>query len=96
MSDRKHDDKIFFRMVILYVLLVFSVFLCMHGVHSIDNAWNLKYMNVNYDENLIDCASADQCYSADALYMKGLLEAEMGIFCVFVSSLILGYYSARK
>jgi hypothetical protein len=92
MSDRKHDDKIFFRMVILYVLLVFSVFLCMHGI---DNAWNLKYMNMNYDQNLIGCA-VSECYSVDRLYMKSLLEVEMGVFCVFVSSLVLGFYSARK
>ena len=96
MSDLKNSDRIFFRMVILYVLLVFSVFLCMYGIHDIDNAWNLKYININYDENLIDCASADQCYNADQAYMKGLLETEMGIFCVFVTSLVLGFYSARK
>lgn len=95
MSNRKKKDRVFANLLGLYVLLVFSVFLCMYGIHDIDNAWNLKYMNVNYEENLIDCA-VNQCYSADQVYMKGLMEIEMGIFCVFVTTLVLGYYSARR
>ena len=96
MSCQKKKDKFFRNLLSLYVLLVFSVFLCMHGIHDIDIAWNLKYMNVNYEENLIDCASANECYSADQVYMKGIIEVEMGIFCIFVASIVLGFYSARK
>lgn len=95
MSDRKRRDRVFMNMLVLYVLLVFSVFLCMYGIHEIDNAWNLKYMNVNYEENLIDCA-VNQCYSADQVYMNGQTKLELGIFCVFITSIILGYFSHRR
>jgi len=82
-------------MMALYILFALSVFFFMCGVHDIDNAWNLRYMSVNYNSDLVDC-SAMQCYAVDYLYMKGLFEIMIGMFSVLVSSIALGFYSAQK
>jgi hypothetical protein len=94
-GKREIQGNAFVSMMALYILFAMSVFFFMYGVHDIDNAWNLRYMNVNYSSDLVDC-SAKQCLVADQLYMRGLFEVMIGMFSVLVSSIALGFYSARK
>ena len=73
------------------MIMMISVFMLMAAVHNIDNSWNTKYIEKNYNSNIGENTLFLKDIKADNLYMMGLLMLPLS-FAAFAAGLgIYGY-----
>lgn len=60
------------------------------GFHSIDNAWNMRYVEDATGISHEDCGMT-KCFGANELYMNGLMEIVLGCFALFIMALFFPY-----
>lgn len=61
------------------------------GIHNIDNAWNMKYIEGITGMSLWDCTLAESCYEPSDAYGLGLILTWMSFALALVCGLVFGY-----
>jgi hypothetical protein len=73
------------------ILLAFAILtgtvLFVTGLHGIDNAWNMKYMNHMTGDEFIDFTLAGDGKTADAVYGQSVLLCMAGFFATMLAAL---------
>lgn len=76
-----------------YMLLIFLFSLCFYiGLHNIDNAWNLRYVQMVLDNDYwwIDLNTFGHGFSANQVYVIGFIMSVVGFLGVAFSMYLLG------
>ena len=68
-SIKKYIDEIAnYLFLMIYILSIIAFFT---GLHNIDNAWNMRYIESKFNTTLCDKALSGKCYSAVEAYQIG-------------------------
>jgi hypothetical protein len=81
------------RVWIVGLFLAFLVFFM--GFHSIDNAWNMRYVEDATGIDHVDCGMT-KCFETNELYMNGLMEILLGCFAIFIMALFFPHGSEKR
>ena len=84
---------------IAIVLAFIGLALVYTGLHSIDNAWNLRYINkvgCDYNITFSDISTIGIEISATDLYNVGVLQVMGGVFMMILGLTAFAYYEPRR
>jgi uncharacterized membrane protein YphA (DoxX/SURF4 family) len=62
------------------------------GLHSIDNAWNLRYINTEFNLSLVDTTTMGVQLTAVNAYNSGVMQVMGGAFLIIIGLLSFGFY----
>jgi len=71
-------------------MLSFSIFIFMTGLHNIDNAYNIRGLNSEYNLNLSDIMQSGNIYSYVEIYQLGNKQILIGLLCISISCFNIG------
>jgi len=80
---------------ILVIVLVLGVVAILTGLHNIDNAWNIAYIQTNFGLVLNDSNAIGHTFNASALYNLGVILVMSGMFISVLSGFELGRRYAK-
>lgn len=83
-------DKFLLMTFATVCIIVFSVFFMTIGFHNIDMGQNARYLNAEFDLNVVDEMSNGEFYSDTQMYRLGLKQLMTGILVFGASCLFFG------
>lgn len=75
--------------IIFVVIMIIGVFAFVSGLHGIDNAWNIKYINYQTGREFIDYTVFGYGRTADEIYNQSILLAVAGFYISVIAALCL-------
>ena len=76
------------------ILLVFGILMMTSGLHSIDNAWNMAYIEHEANMHLQDCSMLG-CGPKENIYNNGVAFVMLSLILYIFSMLVL-YIEPKK
>ena len=103
-SARTEEDPFLFLILVLYsmtwrkvplVCLIIGVVFFMAGLHGIDNAWNMQYIECVNGGNYMDSSLIGYSYGKGDLYRNSVMVVFIGFFISAVSALFCAYVTNK-
>ena len=71
----------------IVVMMFVATTITMMSLHNIDNAWNMRYIENQFDTKLKDCSAINNCFNAQGLYNLGIVGV-VGGSCVYILGVV--------